>query len=66
MEWLGPKNGESRIIKKFAWLPVDMTNENVTVWLGKYYEYQSYFSNKWTKGEWVVIAIHKLNDFGDK
>lgn len=35
-----PKPGDERIVKQFAWLPVEITNTGMAVWLESYWSFQ--------------------------
>ncbi len=44
MKWIPPKDGQRRIKRKFAWLPVK-TQEGTKIWLEFYYALQEYGHN---------------------
>ena len=43
MKWKTIKHGDTRIIKRFAWLPISLSNGS-TIWLEKYKREETYFA----------------------
>ncbi len=58
MRWPIPHNGQVRIKRKFAWLPVQVQNEKV--WLEFYYYKQVYDGGKWRKSGYTNGASRFL------
>lgn len=61
MKWKGPNNGETRIIKKFAFFPMWIGNE--CRWLETVYLEQAYYY-EWYNYRWV--AKQEYLDFKKK
>lgn len=48
------KKGDVRIIKRFAWLPVELTHASYKIWLKFYYQTQVYGIIR--ENEWSVFS----------
>ena len=52
LKWSGPKVGQKRIIKRFAWLP-QVVSGGSYIWLEKYLSYEEFCSN-FDETKWKV------------
>lgn len=58
MKWTVPYKGQRRVIEKFAWYPVKLTDTNVKIWWEPYFACQEYDYNfMWGMKKWNTQFI---------
>jgi hypothetical protein len=60
-----PKQYEIRIRKKFAWRPVTIRQEGITVWFGYYYIKEKFIPLYNSYNDWVQ-KYHKGEDYKEE